>query len=83
MKTNKNYQAEWAVVGRVVSGVTVLEYVIKNRNGQLKRVPKDTFDNLALNGQIYNCSANIYNNRVNLRGIGMKIKDLPTKNVRR
>lgn len=83
MKTNKNYQAEWAVIGRIASGVTVLEYVIKNRNGQIKRVPKDTFDNLALNGQIYNCSANIYNNRVNLRGIGIKIKDLPTKNIRR
>lgn len=82
MKVNKNLDAKYIVVGRYMYGVSVVGYVIKDRAGVPRRVSKEVFEELALQGQVYNCSANIYNNSVNLRGIGIKLKDLPTKNLR-
>lgn len=79
MRINENYRAPYEVLGRIMDGVNVIGYVIiDRRTRQCKSIRKDTFDELALNNQIYNCSANIYNGNVNLRGIGIKLKELPS-----
>lgn len=82
MKVNNNWEAQYKVEARVMCGVSVVGFIVVDRNGNTKRVRKEAFEKLALDNKIFNCSANIYNNRVNLRGIGIKLKDLPVIKIK-
>ena len=74
MKVNNNWEAQYKVEERVMCGVSVVGFIVVDR--------KEAFEKLALDNKIFNCSANIYNNRVNLRGIGIKLKDLPVIKIK-
>lgn len=78
MRVNKNETAKYRVIARVMCGVKVAGYIVEDTTGRKIKVRKRQFDELALKNEIYNCSANIYNGNVNLRGIGMTLKELPT-----
>ncbi len=68
---------------RVMEGVRVIEYILQTETGERVRLPKAMVDELALNKQIVDCSAQVYpdpktNKRVViLRGKDRKITDLP------
>lgn len=68
------------VVARVMDGTKVLGYVTIDRNKKLQTVNKRVFEQLALNGDIVNCTGQVYGNTINLRGIGMKLSELPKYN---
>lgn len=82
MRVRKNENAKYEVVCRYTHGVNVLGYGLIDKDGKPMKVRKEVFEEMALDNMIYNCSANIYNDRVNLRGIGMKLKDLKTYNLK-
>lgn len=77
---NKYYNigAKYKIIGRIVAGTKVTDYVVEDMTTHAK-IPMDKaiVEQMALNKQIYNCSAQVYNNLVNLKGINCKISKLP------
>jgi hypothetical protein len=73
-----NIGARYEIIGRVCDGSYISEYVIRDRTDKtLQKVEKAVVEQLALNKQIYNCTAQIYKNLVNLKGINCKLSQLP------
>ena len=73
-----NIGAPYIMIGRVISGNKVLKYILKEANTDNEVIlDKDITEQLALDKKIYNCSAQLYNNIVNLKGIQCKISELP------
>ena len=73
-----NIGAKYEIVGRVSHGTTVVAYMVKDRTaGTTSKIEKGIVEQLALNKQIYNCHAQLYNDRVNMKGINCKISKLP------
>ena len=72
-----NVGARYEIIGRITNGTTVTAYVLKDKtNGSIGAMNKGMIEQLALNKQIYNCSAQIYGNIVNMKGIGCKLSQL-------
>ena len=77
-----NYSAKYEVVGRVPDGTSVVAYICLDReNGKHTMLSKGIVEQLALNKNIYNVQAQIYNNIVNLKGINCKLSQLPRYNA--
>ena len=73
-----NIGAKYEIIGRVSHGTSVVAYMVKDRaNGTISKIEKGIIEQLALNKQVYNCQAQIYNDRVNMKGINCKISKLP------
>lgn len=73
-----NVGAIYEIIGRVVNKTSVTAYILKDRrNNQTQAIEKSIVEQLALNKQIYNCTGQIYNNIVNLKGINCKLSKLP------
>ena len=78
MKDNFNIGAKYEIVGRISQGQTIVAYKVRDREtGEIDSIEKGIVEQLALNKQVYNCKAQLYNNLVNLKGIGCKLSDLP------
>jgi hypothetical protein len=76
--TSYNVGAQYEIIGRIPKGTTIIAYVLKDKfTGKSHPVEKAIVEQLALNKQIYNCSAQIYGNIVNLKGINCKLNQLP------
>lgn len=78
--TNKMYNtsAQYEIIGRIPNGTYIAGYVLYNRiNGEITTEQKGVVEQLALNKNIYNANAQIYNNIVNLKGINCKLSQLP------
>ena len=76
-----NVGAVYEIVGRVVNGTCVSGYLLRDkRDNSVSIVKKSIVEQLALNKQIYNCSAQIYNTIVNLKGINCRLSALPKYN---
>lgn len=81
MAVGYNIGAKYEIVGRVQHGTAVIAYMIKDRtNESLTMTEKGIVEQLVLNKQIYNCTAQIYNNIVNLKGINCKLNSMPKYN---
>ena len=66
------------MIARVMNKTTVVAYVLRDRNnGEYITLDKNTVDNLALNKEIYNCYAQVYQGSCNLKGINCQISKLP------
>lgn len=75
---NYNVSARYTLIGRIMKSTSVIAYVIQDRvNGQVYPLEKGVVEQLALNKQIYNSYAQVYNGVVNMKGIGCKISELP------
>lgn len=75
---NYNILAQYEIIGRVPNGTSIVGYVIRNRmNGEVSILQKGIVEQLALCKNIYNATAQIYNNVVNLKGIGCKLSQMP------
>lgn len=73
-----NTLAQYEIIGRIPNGTYIVGYVLNNRiTGEQTMVQKGVVEQLALNKNIYNANAQIYNNVVNLKGINCKISKLP------
>lgn len=75
-----NIGANLAVIARIMDGTKVCGYIVVDRRGNKRPIKKEVFEQMALNGDIVNCSGQIYKNHVNLRGIGKKLTELPAYN---
>jgi len=61
-----------------MESTTVKAYVIYDRvSDKVYPLGKGEVEQLALNKQIYNCYAQVYNGVVNMKGIGCKLSELP------
>ena len=77
-----NIGAKYEIVGRITDKTSVVAYMLLDReNNTTGMVEKAIVEQLALNKQIYNCNAQIYNNTVNLKGINCKLSKLPRYTV--
>lgn len=73
-----NIGAKYDIIGRVINGREVVAYIVKDKLTESEQVlEKGILEQLALNKQIYNCAAQLYNNTVVLKGINCKISQLP------
>lgn len=73
-----NIGARYEIVGRISKGTTVIAYMLKDRtSNSTLSMEKGMVEQLALNKQIYNCTAQVYGNLVNLKGINCKLSKLP------
>ena len=73
-----NVGARYAIIGRVTEGTTVISYMVEDsQTGTKYPMDKQIVEQLALNKQIYNCYAQVYNKIVNLKGINCKLNQMP------
>lgn len=74
-----NIGARYEIIGRVTERTSVIAYIIKDNHsgGKIYPMEKSMVEQLALNKQIYNCTGQIYNNIINLKGINCKLNQLP------
>lgn len=81
MGANYNVCAKYEIIGRIKSGATVVAYMINDRttNKQCK-FERPVVEQLALNKQIYNCTAQVYANAVIMKGINCQLNKLPNYN---
>lgn len=77
-----NVGAIYEIVGRITDKTSVHSYVLIDKTTKSSVImEKDIVEQLALNKQIYNCNAQVYNNTVNLKGIKCKLSELPRYNL--
>lgn len=73
-----NVGARYEIIGRIMDGTFVVGYVLRDRGtNSTTTMEKKAVEQLALYKMIYNCYAQVYNNIVNLKGIGCKLSQLP------
>lgn len=73
-----NMFAQYEIVGRVPCGTSIEAYMLADKyTGNITKIDKDLVNQLALNKQIVNCTAQIYGDGINLRGINCKLSELP------
>lgn len=65
------------MIGRCLDGVKVIAYVLVDEAGKKAIVPKQDVENMVMNKGISNVTGQLYEGRVNLRGVGFKLVDLP------
>lgn len=70
------------VIGRYMDGTEVVAYQLMNvANGEQKRYSREQMYYLAGRGQLSNCGARLYQDKVLLEGVGMSLNDLPIVDV--
>lgn len=72
---------QYLIVGVLKSGNNVAGYMIQNAGCGTKRVSKKELYTLVQNGKIGNARIQNYNGKQILRGVGIKLEDLPSKTV--
>lgn len=76
-----NLDARYKIIGRVMRGQTVLAYAVVDRHTNAKTlIAKNIAEEMALNKQFVNCFGQVYDNNINLKGIGCKLNQLPKYN---
>lgn len=71
-------RVQYQIVGRYMDGSDVTGYHIQSiETGKSGRYTKDQICFLVGRGQITNCTAQLYQDKVLLRGNGMRLEDLP------
>lgn len=69
---------EYQIVGRYMDGKEVTGYHLQSiENGKSNRFTKEQVYFLVGRGQVSNCSGQLYQDKVLLRGVGMSLEDLP------
>jgi hypothetical protein len=77
-----NICAKYEIIGRIVNGTKVTAYMLEDRiDNSIFSMEKAIVEQLALNKQIYNCRAQVYDNLVNLKGINCKLSKLHKYNA--
>lgn len=74
--SNKFY---YQVVGRYMDGKQVTAYHLQSMDGKAGKYTKEQVAFLIGNGQITNCTAQIYKDKLLLRGKGISLDDLPVQ----
>lgn len=78
MNISYNIGARYDIIGRVPNGTSIIGYVLRDKvTSEIGILSKDVVEQLALNKQIYNCTAQVYSGIVNLKGINCKLSQLP------
>lgn len=73
-----NIGARYEIIGRIPQGTAIVGYMLRDKmTNTVGQMEKAMVEQLALNKQIYNCTAQIYGNIVNLKGINCKLSQLP------
>lgn len=69
----------YQIVGRYMSGKEVTGYHLQGDNGKSGKFTRGQVCFLVGREQVTNCSAQIYQDKVILRGVGMSLEDLPVQ----
>lgn len=82
MSNYYNIGAKYEIVGRITNSTSVVAYMLSDKQtGQLIPMEKGMVEQLALSKNIYNCTAQLYNNLVNLKGINCQLSKLPKYDI--
>lgn len=65
------------LIGRITKGKTTVGYVVKTTNGEEKKLSRNKVLVLARQGKISNARAQLYGERLILRGVGFELTQLP------
>lgn len=77
MDIKYNINARYEITGRIVDGVKVIGYILLNRLNNQKEIRyTNDVKSLAINKNIYNCSAQVYDGKIILKGINCKLSQL-------
>lgn len=75
---NYNVCAQFEIIGRITDKTCVLGYMIRDRiTGETGMREKGIIEQLAINKQIFNAQAQVWENTVNIKGINCKISKMP------
>ena len=74
--------AIYKIVGRYMDGVSIVGYHLIDANGNSDKVSKKDVEKLAGAGLIANCTIVEYEGSNYIRGIGIKISEIPVMNIR-
>ena len=73
-------RTEYQIVGRYMDGKEVTAYHLQSlESGKSGRYTKEQVCYLVGRGQVTNCSGQIYQDKVLLRGVGISLEDLPVQ----
>lgn len=73
-------RVEYQIVGRYMDGKEVTGYHLQSmESGKAGRYTREQVAYLVGRGQVTNCSAQIYQDKLLLRGVGMSLDDLPVQ----
>lgn len=67
----------YAIIGRYMNGKEVTGYQLQDESGKSKRYTKEQVYFLVGKGAVTNCSGQIYEDKVILKGKGINLNDLP------
>lgn len=70
---------EYKIIGRYANGREITGYHIQGSNGASKKMTREQIAFLVGKGQIVNCAAQIYQDKLLLRGVGVALDSLPVK----
>ena len=73
----------YAIIGRYMNGKEVTGYQLQDESGKSKRYTKEQVYFLVGKGAITNCSGQIYEDKVILKGKGINLNDLPIADERK
>ncbi len=79
MQTTKKM---YKIVGRYMDGVQVIGYQLMDSNGNSIRAKKSDVERLADEGFVENCRVIEYNGVNYIKGVGIRISELPVMNLR-
>lgn len=71
----------YKITGRYMEGIQIIGYQLLSETGETSKIKKETMEKMAEQGLITNCKVITYNNKVYVRGIGIRISELPILNI--
>lgn len=73
--------ASYKLIGRYMEGIKIIGYQVQSDSGEISKIKKETMEKLAEQGAISNCRIIRDNGKVYVRGVGVRICELPAVNV--
>lgn len=70
------------LVGKYIDGGKIIGYQLVGIDGKIFNIKKEELEKLALNGMVENCTVIQYNGVNYLKGVGMRLSDLPALSMR-
>lgn len=73
-------EIKYSLVGRYMEGSTIIGYQLQSENESLK-VKRDTLETMVEQGIVNNCKVIKDNGKTYIKGVGIKISELPALNM--
>lgn len=69
------------LVGRIINGKATIGYVVRTPDSNEKKISRDKVLTLARQGKVSNARAQLYGDKLILRGVGLELTQLPVSKI--